>query len=136
MDVMTPQQRSRCMSRIRGRDTKPELALRKAVWARGRRYRLSYPIPGKPDLVFPGQRVAVFVDGCFWHGCPEHGTLPKTNREFWTSKLNQNKERDVRVTMQLRKMGWKVLRYWEHEVSTNLDDVADTIIAALSGSRQ
>ena len=132
MDVMTREQRSRCMSRIRGRDTKPELVLRKAVWALGGRYRLAYPVPGRPDLVFPGPKLAVFVDGCFWHGCPEHGAIPKTNNEFWASKLNRNKERDVRVTAQLRESGWTVLRYWEHQVLANADEVTARVLSALN----
>jgi len=124
------------MSRIRGRDTKPELVLRKAVWAQGARYRLASALPGKPDLIFPGRRIAVFVDGCFWHGCPDHGTMPKTNREFWETKLSRNKERDLQVTDQLRKMGWTVLRSWEHEVIANAEEVACRIVAALSWSTQ
>ena len=124
------------MSRIRGRGTKPELALRKAVWARGGRYRLTGSLPGKPDLIFPGPRVAVFVDGCFWHGCPDHGVMPKTNRDFWTTKLNGNKERDLRVTARLQEMGWTVLRYWEHEVAADAEEVAGRIVTALGRRAQ
>jgi DNA mismatch endonuclease, patch repair protein len=74
---------------------------------------------GKPDFVFPKQKIALFVDGCFWHGCPQHGTMPsqaKNNRPFWEKKLAGNVERDAHITRQLRKMGWKVIRVWEHEL--------------------
>ena len=81
--------------------------------------------------MFPKARIAVFVDGCFWHGCPEHGAMPKTNSEFWVSKLSRNKERDLRVTNELHVMGWNVLRYWEHDVSANASEMADKIIAVL-----
>jgi DNA mismatch endonuclease (patch repair protein) len=101
------------------RDTRPELAIRSALHASGRRFRVSYPVPDLKrcsiDIAFPRQRVAVFVDGCFWHGCPEHGTRPKSNADRWTDKLNSNKERDRRVDAHLRDQGWAVLRVWEHE---------------------
>jgi DNA mismatch endonuclease (patch repair protein) len=71
---------------------------------------------GKPDFVFPKQKVVLFVDGCFWHGCPKHSNLPKNNRNFWVKKLDGNKIRDRLVTRELRKMGWKVVRVWEHEL--------------------
>lgn len=129
-DVMTPAQRSRCMSRIRGKNTKPELALRKALWAKGLRYRIHYNLPGRPDIVFPGKRVAVFVDGCFWHGCPEHGVHPKTNASFWKQKIAGNIERDSRVTSELKSLGWVVLRFWEHEVNDNIDRVVVRILTA------
>ena len=77
MDILTPQQRSHCMSRIRGSNTGPELAVRKALWALHLRYRTHYAIPGRPDIVFPKARIAVFIDGCFWHGCALHGVKPK-----------------------------------------------------------
>ena len=82
-DVLTKKQRSRCMSAIRGRDTKPEILLRKALWYKGYRYRLKNRLPGKPDIAFPTERLAVFVDGCFWHGCPEHYKKPSTHAAFW-----------------------------------------------------
>lgn len=130
-DVMTQRQRRRCMSRIKGRDTKPELRLRGALWTLGFRYRLHSQLPGKPDLVFPGRRVAVFVDGCFWHGCPEHGVRPTTNSDFWRQKLDRNISRDREVTRHLMHQGWTVIRLWEHEVESNLDDCTNRIMAAL-----
>jgi len=106
------------MQRVRRRDTAPELLLRTALWQSGCRYRLRapYKLPGKPDIVFTRARLAVFVDGCFWHTCPLHGSRPKTNVEFWTPKLDQNRQRDADVNQRLAKLGWRVLRFWEHEV--------------------
>lgn len=135
-DVMTPEQRSRCMSRIKGRNTKPELALRRALWARGHRYRVNHRLPGKPDVAFVGARVAVFIDGCFWHGCPEHRVKPKTNPDFWRKKLSGNVERDRKVSALLAAEGWIVLRFWEHEVEDDLRKVVDAVEAALVSNRR
>lgn len=126
-DVMTPEQRSRCMSRVKSKNTKPEIRLRRALWAEGLRYRLQHKLPGKPDLVFVSGRLAVFVDGCFWHGCPDHATKPKTNEGFWAAKLRENIERDQRVNCQLWGMGWNVLRVWQHDVEKDLDRVVRQI---------
>jgi DNA mismatch endonuclease (patch repair protein) len=115
------------MSRVKSKNTKPEIRLRKALWAVGLRYRLRYKLPGKPDLVFVSAKLAVFVDGCFWHGCPEHATQPKTNERFWATKLGENVERDQRVNWQLRGMGWTVLRLWQHDIEGNLDNAVEQI---------
>jgi DNA mismatch endonuclease (patch repair protein) len=112
------------MSRIRGKDTGPEVMLRKALWALGLRYRLANSLPGRPDFVFLRERVGVFVDGCFWHGCPAHGVKPKTNKEFWRRKLSGNIRRDRKVGRQLRAQGWKVVRVWEHEIRNDPERVA------------
>ncbi len=119
-DVMTQEQRSRCMASIKGYDTGPELRLRRALWKRGWRYRLKTKLPGKPDMVFVSQRVAIFVDGCFWHGCPKHGVSPKTNQKFWEEKLRANLMRDREVGASLREAGWTVIRFWEHDVNDRL----------------
>lgn len=119
-DVMTPDQRSRCMSRIRNRDTGPEVQLRRALWSAGLRYRLRERLPGKPDLVFRKAKLAVFVDGCFWHCCPVHHVTPKNNPQFWAEKFRSNVQRDQTVANDLRRMGWRVLRLWEHEVRDDL----------------
>ena len=109
------------MSRVKGKNTRIEVDFRKKLWARGLRYRLGYKLLGKPDLVFVSASVAVFVDGCFWHGCPVHGQEPKTNKEFWVEKLRKNKQRDQRVTAELTALGWLVVRFWEHELKKELD---------------
>ena len=119
------------MSRIRGRDTKPELLLRNAVWQMGLRYRLKSSVPGRPDLVFPASRVAVFVDGCQWHCCPDHWVRPKSNREFWDRKFKKNRNRDAHVNKLLKERGWRVLRFWEHEVEKDCQTVAMNIIQAV-----
>ena len=98
----------------------------------GLRYRLSFRVSGvRPDLVFVGARLAVFVDGCFWHGCPQHSTRPKNNRDFWELKLRRNRERDAENTLRLEAEGWKVLRFWEHEIEASPADCAQRIAAIL-----
>jgi DNA mismatch endonuclease (patch repair protein) len=130
-DVLTPEQRSFCMSRVRSRDTRPELRLRRALWAAGLRYRLRSRLPGKPDLVFPSKRVAVFMDSCFWHRCPLHGTKPKTNAAFWEQKLSSNVRRDRRVNAELAGWGWVVLRVWQHELKDGIAEIVERVMVAL-----
>jgi DNA mismatch endonuclease, patch repair protein len=107
------------MSRLGQRDTTPELALRSELHRRGLRFRVDRaPVPGirtRADIVFPREKVAVYVDGCFWHGCPDHGTMPKANAAFWGPKLARNKERDDEIDQALSQQGWTVIRVWEHE---------------------
>lgn len=106
------------MERQSRRDTKPELALRRAVWRLGLRYRVDIaPIPARrrADLVFTRAKVAVYVDGCFWHSCPTHATIPKANREWWVAKLEANTRRDRYTEARLAEAGWAVVRVWEHE---------------------
>lgn len=124
--------RSEQMARIRSQNTEPERLLRSVLWQRGRRYRLAYRTPvGRPDLVFLGQKVAVFIDGCFWHGCPEHYVRPRSRTEFWSAKLQENVLRDHRQTRELEQIGWQVIRAWEHELFTSLNDVVRRIESAL-----
>lgn len=125
----------RRMERQRTADTKPEIALRRELHGRGLRYRLDVPIvPGHPrrrvDIVFRRAKVAVFVDGCFWHQCPEHGNLPANNRGWWRTKLHRNVERDCETNNLLRREGWKVIRVWEHEEPSA---AADRVEAAVRG---
>jgi DNA mismatch endonuclease (patch repair protein) len=130
-DVMTPEQRSHCMSHIRGRNTKPEVVIRKRLWAKGLRYRLHSDLPGRPDIVFPGKKVAVFVDGCFWHRCPDHYQAPSNNSNFWKKKISGNVAHDVVVNHKLEEVGWRVLRFWEHEVRSDLERVVSMIVQAV-----
>lgn len=110
---------SRRMRRVRQKNTSAESALRRELHALGLRYRLQVPVLTKPrrvvDITFVGPRVAVFVDGCFWHGCPKHATWPKQNAEFWRAKIVANQERDRDTDERLRADGWKVVRVWAHE---------------------
>lgn len=107
------------MSRQGSRDTAPELAVRRLLHAAGLRYRVNVPVPGMPrrtmDIAFGKTKIAVFLDGCFWHGCPEHATQPKANAEWWRAKLDKNMARDRETTAHLESQGWTVLRFWEHE---------------------
>jgi len=119
------------MSRVRGRNTKPEIKLRKALWKAGLRYRLKSKLPGKPDIVFVSARVVVFVDGCFWHGCPVHGSIPTTNKRFWKKKLKSNVERDQEVTEKLAELDWLVLRFWTHELKEDANRVLRKIKRAV-----
>lgn len=124
------------MSRQASRDTAPEVAVRRLLHAAGYRYRLHRPVPGLRrrtiDIVFPGPKVAVFLDGCFWHGCPTHATRPKSNAEWWRDKLDRNMARDLETTARLAAEGWTVLRFWEHEPA---DDVARQVALTVSARR-
>ena len=127
--------RSRVMRRIRGANTAPELLVRRALWRDGFRYRLAYHTPaGRADIAFPARRVAVFIDGCFWHGCPHHYVRPRSRDEFWANKLRANVERDRRQTIAAENAGWIVCRFWEHEVFTELQAVLKEIRRALEGT--
>lgn len=131
-DVFTKEKRSEVMSRIRGKGNKDtELVMINIL----RHHHLSgwrrnQAVFGKPDFIFPKQRVALFVDGCFWHGCPLHSNMPKNNEEFWKKKLQGNRDRDTLVSMELGKLGWEVIRVWEHELR-NPDRIVDRITTAL-----
>jgi len=135
-DVLTSEQRSYNMSRIRGKDTGPELLLRKSLWDMGFRYRVHYKLPGRPDIVFVSKKIAIFVDGCFWHGCPEHGVRPKTNSSFWNSKIQGTISRDKKNQQQLKNEGWMVLRFWEHEIERDLDKVLRRLERTLSKNKR
>lgn len=114
--MMTPEQRHKCMARIRSKNTKPEIMVRKYLFARGFRYRKNVRrLPGTPDIVLRKYRTVIFVNGCFWHGhegC-RYSHLPKSNVEFWRNKIERNKKRDLRERVELRRMGWHVIQVWE-----------------------
>jgi DNA mismatch endonuclease (patch repair protein) len=118
-DVYSPEKRSAVMRRVKGRDTTPELKVRKALTRLGARYRLHRKdLPGKPDIVMPGRKLAVFVHGCFWHGhdCARGGRVPKQNREYWLGKVGRNRERDASHRVALANLGWRVETIWECEM--------------------
>lgn len=135
-DVLTPEQRSYCMSQIKGKNTKPEMALRKALWSLGYRYKVSNRLPGKPDLVFSSLRVVVFVDGCFWHKCSAHFVPPKSRAQFWRDKIDANVARDERNNEALKSEGWQVVRVWEHEVKGSLQDAVARVVKVLESQRR
>lgn len=141
-DVLTPEQRRLNMSRIRGRDTKPEMLLRRSLHARGFRFRLHRrDLPGCPDLVFPALRAVVFVHGCFWHGhdCAMF-KLPATRTEFWAAKIAGNRNRDILALQDLSAAGWRTFVVWECDLRgparRPLEIIIDEVVAWLSGDRQ
>lgn len=127
MDTLTRAQRSALMGRVRQKNTLPEVMLRRGLWKNGLRYRLHTRLPGHPDIVFVKAKIAIFVDGCFWHGCPIHGKLPKTNTRYWAKKLADNKERDQRIDQELKELGFYVIHIWEHSIKKDLDNVVEYI---------
>ncbi|MGE3779431.1 MAG: very short patch repair endonuclease [Pirellulaceae bacterium] len=134
MDSVNRAVRSHIMSRIKQRDSAIERQLRSAVWRAGLRYRKNVRIHGTPDLVFRSAKVLVFVDSCFWHGCRFHCRMPKSNVEFWKTKIMRNRRRDLRVTRFYRRRGWTVLRFWEHQLLRDPDGCVNRVIAAAGGN--
>ena len=132
---MTPEQRFKCMSNNRAKDSGPELLLRHALWHRGLRYRVNVKrLPGSPDIVLPKYRSAIFVHGCFWHGHKDckHYTVPKTNTEFWVAKVARNRERDQVVWRQLEAKGWHVIIVWECQLKkADLEGTIDRVVAEI-----
>jgi DNA mismatch endonuclease (patch repair protein) len=124
---------SRRMAKVRQKGTGAEVALRREMHRIGLRYRIDHAVLQKPrriaDVAFPGRKIAVFVDGCFWHGCPEHATWPKQNAEFWREKIEANQRRDEDTNDRLRSIGWTVLRFWSHEPPT---EAARTVARAVA----
>lgn len=129
MDIMPAEKRSNIMRKIRSTNTKPELIVRRLLFSMGYRYRLhTKELPGKPDIVFPRQRKAIFVHGCFWHhhaGCV-HGKMPKSRHDYWRLKLQKNIERDKNNQIKLKEAGWEILTVWECTLN-DLDDLSDRL---------
>ncbi|MCA1811942.1 MAG: very short patch repair endonuclease [Halobacteriales archaeon] len=131
-DPFGPAVRSRIMSRVRGRDTGPERAVRARVWAAGLRYRThDRSVPGRPDISHKGKRVAVFLDGCFWHGCPKHYARPASRQAFWDAKLAANRGRRQVVLKELRNGGWRVVQIWECDIARSPGRAAARVTVAL-----
>ncbi|WP_419705844.1 very short patch repair endonuclease [Promicromonospora sp. NFX87] len=120
------------MSRQARKDTAPELALRRELHRRGLRYRVEYPVPDRPrrrmDIAFTRVKIAVFVDGCFWHACPVHGTSPRANGDWWAAKLSRNIARDRDTDARLAGLGWTVVRAWEHELAETVADLIEALV--------
>jgi DNA mismatch endonuclease (patch repair protein) len=127
-DRLTIEQRRFCMSKIRGRNTKPEIAIRSLLWGFGLRFRVKASMYGKPDIVFGKRKLAVFIDGCFWHQCPVHFTAPASNKSFWRNKMANNIRRDMKVNEILKEQGWHVLRFWEHDVKKDAQKIAQKVL--------
>ena len=118
-DVYGPEKRSAVMRQVKGRDTRPELTVRRLIWRLGGRYRLNRAdLPGKPDIVLAGRRLVVFVHGCFWHGhdCARGARVPKANRDYWVAKIGRNRMRDAAARERLTALGWRVETVWECEL--------------------
>ncbi len=128
VDNLTRVSRSKVMSSIPGRDTTPELIIRRHLWAQGKRYRKhDKSVPGTPDISSNGKKLAIFIDGCFWHGCHRCYKEPMSNVSFWRQKLEYNKKRRKKVARLLRAKGWTLVQYWEHEVLSRPQLVAGEI---------
>lgn len=132
MDNISKEKRSKIMSSIHSKDTKPEITLRDALSAKGLKFETNYGSE-KIDIAFPTDKLAIFIDGCFWHGCPIHSHKIGTNEAYWQAKLQKNKERDKIKTAKLKSEGWIVLRFWEHEL-TDIDTVVSKIQKSLQAT--
>ena len=137
-DILTPTQRHRCMSHIRSKATKPEILVRKWLWAHGYRYRLNVKsVPGKPDIVMRRYRTAIFVNGCFWHGHEGCGKfrMPQSNTDFWQAKITRNRERDRRNYDILLHNGWQVIVLWECQLTKpNMENTMQQVAVALNAN--
>ena len=132
VDNLSKEKRSKVMASIRSTNTRPEIAVRKMLWSMGKRYRIhDRTVFGTPDISHKGKKVAVFIDGCFWHGCNICYKEPSTNVEYWRNKIRRNKERRILVTKHLFSSNWKVLEFWEHQVLNESNSVAKKISRAM-----
>ena len=133
MDKVTIEARSRNMARIRGKNTKPELSVRKLLTSKGLRYRIHFLLPGRPDIVFPSKKFAVFIHGCYWHG---HGCkvdhVSKSNTEFWNAKIEMNKQRDRKNIVSLKRKGWKPVVIWECKIRKSVDLASKPLLRKLT----
>jgi DNA mismatch endonuclease, patch repair protein len=133
-------QASRRMAKVRQKGTDAEVALRRELYRIGLRYRVDYEVLKKPrriaDIAFPGRRIVIFVDGCFWHGCPEHATWPKSNAAFWRQKIEANQLRDADTNERLRSIGWTVLRFWSHESPVEVARVVANVVAMIDSKHR
>ena len=128
VDNLTKEKRSRVMSSIRGKNTRPELSIRKILWGKGIRYRIhDKSVYGIPDISNKSRKVAVFIDGCFWHGCKKCYKEPRTNTSFWRNKVKRNRQRRTEVKRKLLGEGWKVLEVWEHQVNEDARKTAKLV---------
>lgn len=117
------------MSAIKGKDTKMEVAFRRALWEKGFRYRKnSSKYFGKPDIVLKKHKTVIFLDSCFWHGCKKHLRLPATRKKYWREKIERNKKRDKEVSRYYKKIGWRVFRFWEHEIKKNSEKAVGKVM--------
>ncbi|MEK7473885.1 MAG: very short patch repair endonuclease [Patescibacteria group bacterium] len=132
MDTVSKKKRSEIMSRVKSKGSKIETSLMRELNKEKFRYKKHVSkLPGTPDIAFMGEKTVVFVDSCFWHGCRWHGTMPASNKDFWIKKISMNKERDRKTNREYKKMGWKVIRLWEHGLKKESGKAIHNIVAAL-----
>lgn len=128
-DIFSKKKRSDIMSRVRSKETGIEIKLGKELWKAGYRYRKNVSgYFGKPDILLKKYKTVIFMDSCFWHGCKKHGSMPQTRKKFWKEKIERNKERDKEVNRHYKKMSWRVIRVWEHDINKNLQKTAGKIM--------
>ena len=131
-DKIPKEKRSEIMKAVKSRDSKIEVAFRKSLWKLGFRYRKnSVSYFGKPDIILKKHKAVIFIDSCFWHGCPEHLRMPSSNQDYWMQKIEGNKIRDVKVNEYYKKDDWLVLRIWEHDLKHDFQDVVTKTVAML-----
>lgn len=135
MDTVSKAVRSRIMSAVKQKDSEIERKFRLALWAEGIRYRKHVRMFGTPDIVISTSRLLVFVDSCFWHGCRYHYSCPKSNAEFWQSKIDRNRKRDIKVTRFYRRRGWRVVRFWEHQLASDFDACVAKVMSVVNATR-
>lgn len=127
-DNLSKEDRIKNMRAIKSANTKLESMVSNALWNRGLRFRKNVKtLYGNPDIAIKKYKVVIFIDSCFWHGCPLHGNIPKTNRDYWIKKIERNKQRDKEVTLHYEKAGWNIMRIWQHDLKQNFDDTIDRI---------
>lgn len=139
-DVLSKEQRQRCMSHVKSKNTKPEVLVRRFLFAHGFRFRLyRKDLPGKPDIVLPKYKTAIFINGCFWHGhenC-KYAKLPETNHEFWLNKINGNIQRDINTSSKLAEMGWRVFTIWQCELKPKtIENTLNNLITELQNEQR
>lgn len=132
MDSFDKEKRSEIMKAVRSNDTKLEKRLAQELWRNGIRYRKNVKdLRGKPDFAIKKYKVVIFVDSCFWHGCPEHCRIPRSNTEYWVSKINRNIERDKQITQHYLNNNWTVIRIWEHSMKRNFQETSDQVVTTV-----
>ena len=120
------------MRKVKSRDTGLEQKVRSALWRKGYRFRKNETsLPGTPDIAFPGAKIAVFIDSCFWHGCPNHLRKPKSNTEYWEKKMARNRKRDAKVNREYERIEWKAIRIWEHSIRESFDETLQDLTDVL-----
>lgn len=135
-DNLNPADRTRTMQAVKSKDSKMEVKFRSSLWRRGFRFFKNVKsLPGKPDVVFPKKKIAIFLDSCFWHGCPLHLKLPVSNADYWRNKIEKNRNRDKEINTIYKEMNWKILRIWEHDLKTDFESCLVKVTQNLENQR-